>query len=291
MLEAKGLGLIPSPVDKRDILMSTIMPTFAMPQKFEVQDITPVRDQEREGTCVGFACTVGMKEWQEKKEHHESINLSPRYLYEKAKAVDPFPDGAPRCGDGDGTSIRTAMDILKNEGVCEESFWPYESCNPGIPQSGADTNASKYKIKAYAQLDTLEVMKRSLVVNGPFVIGISVYKNWWGPEVAKTGKIPLPEGEFIGGHALCVVGYDDDTQLFKFKNSWSDRWGDKGFGYLPYQYKEHSVNFEAYSGTDLIDNVDALVSAKEKILQQMGEVYIEEVKFEHWEEEQVIKYH
>lgn len=291
MSEVKGLGLIPSPVDKRDILMSSILPTFIIPQQFEVKDITPVRDQAQEGACVGFACAVGMKEWQEKKEHHKFIGLSPRYLYEKAKAADPFPDNAPRCGGGDGTSIRTAMDILKKEGVCEESFWRYEACNPGTPQSGADANASEYKIKAYARLDTLEAMKRSLVVNGPFVIGVTVYDNWRDAEVARTGKIPMPSGGVLGGHALCVVGYDDNTQMFRFKNSWTDNWGDRGFGYLPYQYTETDPHFEAYSATDLIDNVDALVNAKEKILKQMGEGYKEETKLDHWSGEQVIKYH
>ncbi|MET3211660.1 UNVERIFIED_CONTAM: C1A family cysteine protease [Paenibacillus sp. PvR008] len=289
MSEVKGLGLTPSPIDKRDILMSSILPPFIIPSKFEVKEITPVRDQGHEGTCVGFACAVGMKEWQERDKH---VGLSPRYLYEKTKAADTIPDNAPRCTpSGDGTFIRKAMDILKGQGVCEESFWRYEECNPGSPQAGADENASKYKIKAYAKLDTLEAMKRSLVVNGPFVIGVTVYDNWRDPEVGRTGEIPMPSGEILGGHALCVVGYDDSTQMFKFKNSWTEGWGDKGFGYFPYQYTEADKRFEAYSATDLIDNVDALVNAKEKILQQMGEEFKEEVELHHWGGDQVIKYH
>ncbi|MGM1022129.1 MAG: hypothetical protein ACQEXV_16670 [Bacillota bacterium] len=56
------------------------------------------------------------------------------------------------------------MDILKKQGVCEESFWKYEACNPGSPQAEADTNAAKYKIKAYTNLDTIKAMQRSLVV-------------------------------------------------------------------------------------------------------------------------------
>ncbi|MFK4438608.1 C1 family peptidase [Paenibacillus sp. RC21] len=294
MSEVKGLGLTPSPIDKRDILMSSILPPFIIPSKFEVKEITPVRDQGHEGTCVGFSCAVGMKEWQERDKH---VGLSPRYLYEKAKAADTAPDNTPRCTtDGDGTSIRVAMDILKKQGVCEESFWKYEACNPGSPQAGAETNAAKYKIKAYANLDTIKAMQRSLVVNGPFVVGTSVYKNWMDPNVAATGKIPLPgSSEFIGGHAICIVGFDDETQMFKFKNSWGTSWGDNGFGYLPYDYRiqtqaEHFF-FEAYSATDLIDNVDALVGAKEKILQQMGEEFKEEVELHHWGGDQVIKYH
>ena len=37
-------------------------------------------------------------------------------------------------------------------------------------------------------------------------------------------------------HAIFLEGYDDDAQMFKFWNNWGSRWGDSGYGYLPYQY-------------------------------------------------------
>ena len=45
-----------------------------------------------------------------------------------------------------------------------------------------------------------------------------------------------------GGHAIPFVGYDDGKVIggyigaFRFANSWGTSWGDKGFGWLPYQY-------------------------------------------------------
>ena len=65
-----------------------------------------------------------------------------------------------------------------------------------------------------------------------------------------------------GGHAICVVGYDDDTQLFKFKNSWSNSWGDNGYGYLPYEFmgmvdNHNQLICEAWSATDLIEDSKA----------------------------------
>ncbi|GAA0137290.1 hypothetical protein YSY43_41310 [Paenibacillus sp. YSY-4.3] len=285
MTEVRGLGLIPSPLDKRDILMSSILPEFSIPRQFVADNITPVRDQGPDGTCVGFACTVGMKESQEQKEHNKYIELSPRYLYQKCKEIDGIPEA-------NGTYIRVAMEILYHIGVCEERYWPYHPAQIGRPEPGADENASYYKVKSYCSMGkSLDTMKRSLVVNGPFVIGVTVYDNWRNPEVGKTGKIPMPSGNILGGHALCVVGYDDDTQMFKFKNSWGDRWGDKGFGYLPYQYTEADIHFEAYGATDLIDDVEALVKAKEKVLQQMGENFMEEKTLDDWSVEQKINYH
>lgn len=48
MSEIKGLGFIPSPEDRRDILMSTILPVFSAPRKVDyTEQMTAVRDQER----------------------------------------------------------------------------------------------------------------------------------------------------------------------------------------------------------------------------------------------------
>jgi C1A family cysteine protease len=44
--------------------------------------------------------------------------------------------------------------------------------------------------------------------------------------------------EFVENHAVLAVGYDDKTELLKFQNSWGERWGQGGYGYLPYRYFE-----------------------------------------------------
>jgi hypothetical protein len=36
------------------------------------------------------------------------------------------------------------------------------------------------------------------------------------------------------GHFVTLVGYDDQAQRLKFVNSWGDRWGENGFGYVDY---------------------------------------------------------
>jgi hypothetical protein len=36
------------------------------------------------------------------------------------------------------------------------------------------------------------------------------------------------------GHAMTVVGYDDQRQAFRIINSWGTLWGDKGFGWIDY---------------------------------------------------------
>ena len=43
-------------------------------------------------------------------------------------------------------------------------------------------------------------------------------------------------------HAVSIVGFRDDYQYFNFQNSWGAKWGNDGFGWLPYGYfDQHGV--------------------------------------------------
>lgn len=48
--------------------------------------------------------------------------------------------------------------------------------------------------------------------------------------------MPSPSSFVTGGHSVTIVAYDDATRRFKFKNSWSTRFGVGGYGFLPYDY-------------------------------------------------------
>ena len=110
-------------------------------------------------------------------------------------------------------------------------------------------------------------MKRSLIINGPFMAGVDVYESWFTDKASKTGLIPMPKKkeQYQGGHAICIAGYDDSKKLFKFKNSWGDGWGNEGYGYLTYDYMKQYC-LDAWSATDLIENPKALVKKIEEVL-------------------------
>ncbi len=48
--------------------------------------------------------------------------------------------------------------------------------------------------------------------------------------------MPRSPAEFVENHAVLAVGYDDHTELLKFRNSWGRAWGQGGYGSLPYRY-------------------------------------------------------
>jgi len=257
------LGCLKDPKDLRDIPMALVLPPIPLPAKVDYsKSMTPVRNQGNEGTCVAFASVVGVKEYQDAKEYRKSIELSPRYTYSLCKKNDGDPGS-------EGTYPRVAMKMLLNYGTPPESYWPYKPHQADRPRSGAPKAALKYRVKAYARIRTLLEMKRSLVINGPFLAGVDVYESWFTDRVFKTGLVPMPKKseQYQGGHAICIVGYDDNKGIFKFKNSWGKAWGDKGYGYLSYDYiRKYCV--DAWSATDLIENPMVLVKNIEKILER-----------------------
>lgn len=152
------------------------------------------------------------------------------------------------------------MKVLLNYGVCHESSWLYTSHKKILPLKGADIDAKRLKIKAYARIKSLIEMKRSLFVNGSFLSGVKVFKSWFTKKVERNGFIPMPKRnkKLMGGHAICIVGYDDKLRIFKFKNSRDAKWGSDGYGYLPYEYMKKYCS-DAWSAADLIENPKAFV--------------------------------
>lgn len=256
------LGCLRDQLDERDYLMRAYLPLVKLPKKVDyTAKMSPVRDQGEEGTCVSFATTSGMKEYQEKIDYQKLVVLSPRFLYNECKKIDGMPDS-------EGTTIRIAMKVLKNIGTCRESYWPYQPHQADKPKKGAPANARKFRVLTYARILNLNELRMSLANKGPGVIGVEVFA---GMMNTKTGLVPMPKKNEspLGGHAICPTGYDETKKLIKFKNSWADNWGDNGYGYLPYNYIEKYM-MDAWSSVDIDDpnplTLASIINYREKAL-------------------------
>jgi C1A family cysteine protease len=118
-------------------------------------------------------------------------------------------------------------------------MWPYNIARFAVkPSAAAYRDGLDHKIKSYHRLDTLTDMKTCLASGFPFVFGFAVYDSFESSAVAKTGVVPMPSaGEgYLGGHAVCAVGYSDATQRLLVRNSWGSDWGMSGYFTMPYDY-------------------------------------------------------
>ena len=86
--------------------------------------------------------------------------------------------------------------------------------------------------------NTLNSMKSALNSGIPFIVGILIFPSFMTKQVANTGMVPMPTSreQYLGGHAVCCVGYDDSKKCWLMRNSWGTSWGVKGYFYLPYAY-------------------------------------------------------
>jgi C1A family cysteine protease len=104
--------------------------------------------------------------------------------------------------------------------------------------------------------------------------GIPSMFGFWGfPSFDSSdvkGGIPYPcKGESAEwGHAIVAVGYNDDKIIknltcdiqtkgaLLIRNSWGKEWGDKGYGWLPYDYVLNNLALDFWSllGMEWVDS-------------------------------------
>ena len=91
-------------------------------------------------------------------------------------------------------------------------------------------------------------MKRFLAAFIPSMFGFYGFPSFNHSNVKGGIPFPCPGERAIWGHAIVTVGYDDNKVIkntlcnkdtkgaLLIRNSWGTGWGDKGYGWLPYEY-------------------------------------------------------
>ena len=69
-----------------------------------------------------------------------------------------------------------------------------------------------------------------LLCGHPVVVGLRITEQWDRPDEV----IGPPTGDVLGGHAVCLVGYqrEGDRVQLRVRNSWSSSWSDGGEAWL-----------------------------------------------------------
>ena len=148
-----------------------------------------------------------------------------------------------------GADVLDGENFAKTHGICSESLYPYNVNNYKMkPPPISELDASHHRITSYRILNNINDIKQSINNNIPVCIAIAVYDSFETIIVANTGIVPLPDThkeKLLGGHEMCLVGYDDNKHLFLVCNSWGNQWwaqvptktgNQKGFCWIPYDY-------------------------------------------------------
>jgi len=206
MINEHGKGLLPSPIDKRDVVLSSVMPSVVrIPEECPPPFDLDVLDQNGYPYCVGFSCATIKQEKELREKVYEVFDGS--WVYKKCKEIDDIPEYQ-------GTYLRAGMKVLQKQG-CK-------------PLNGPEESASRFKIGGYALVDdrTLQGLKKAIFVNGALLAGFT------GSDLAWKTAYPRPpkDSEPKWKHAVSLIGYTK-THIIG-QNSWGKNWGNNGLFYV-----------------------------------------------------------
>jgi C1A family cysteine protease len=194
----------------------------------------PVLDQGNLGTCAEFSSLSAFIYLARKQGLQIENMLSPLFLYFNVR----FKEGT--VSSDSGSQLSDVMFCLKQQGVCNSSLWPYNINKfRDKPPTSCYADGKKHTLINFHKIhQTMENIKNTLIQGLTIVFGFVVYSSFESNYTLQTGKMVMPrKGEkILGGHAVEIVGFNDRTQFIKFKNSWGDKLGDKGYFYMPYSY-------------------------------------------------------
>ncbi|MEY4904472.1 MAG: hypothetical protein RLZZ292_2287 [Bacteroidota bacterium] len=223
----------PSPTDVRDKLNAYSMLDNNNPSSAYLGLSMPIYDQGKLGSCTANAIGTAVMIALNAKQNAYFVP-SRLFVYYNERAMEGT------INEDAGAFIRDGFKSINRDGVCDEKTWKYDEAKfAKKPTLKAYKEASLHKALDYKSVsNTLSELKRCIINQRAVVFGFNVYTSFLSKSVALSGIMPLPKGNEAceGGHAVCVIGYDDVRQAFLVRNSWGKTWGINGSFWMPYSF-------------------------------------------------------
>jgi C1A family cysteine protease len=259
-----------------DALDSTSLPSYV--DNSILPYFPPIRDQGGIGSCASFCATYYQatymtamaRQWNVKNNNDNSNKFSPKWTYNLINQ-----------GEDLGSSIQSAYRLFLENGIATWTDFPY-SGDASIPKNYLEwstdekvwRNAINYKIDKVGFVkiadgtdipvespDSPALNDIKQLLNNGYVLTYSTCIWSWNYKTIKDDPSTDKDNGFAGksaafmqdglsgGHAMTVVGYNDDIWVdindnniaepaekgaFRIANSWGDGWQDNGFTWIAY---------------------------------------------------------
>jgi cathepsin L len=183
--------------------------------------VTPVEDQGSCGSCWDFSA-IGAFESSYLIHNGRTIDASEQQVLDCSKGGS--------CGGGwhgpvfdylvhHGTSSAGAYRAYRHkQGDCNHKVaTPLRAVNWGYVNPKVDIPSNSE-------------LKHALLEHGPLAVAV----NATGLFQAYTGGVFNEHAKGDINHCVLLVGWDDGKKAWRIKNSWSARWGEKGYMWIAY---------------------------------------------------------
>lgn len=226
-----------------------------LPDKVSLRNYAPTPgNQGGHATCAGWACGYSARTILYSLKNgliDPLINnnvFSPSFIYNQIRVDSTCKNGV---------SLIDALNLIKNKGALKWSDFDYR-CDLEVNESD-NSKAGNYKILEYREIffniseDKILPTKKSISEYRPIVVAMDCpdsfieCKNVWEPYQSDYKR-------WNQGHAIVVIGYDDEKYggAFEIINSWGNDWGDGGFGWIKYS----DFSYFCLYGFELIDDIN-----------------------------------
>lgn len=212
----------------------------SLPESVDLRKFCPpVYDQGNLGSCTANAL-AGCYQIREIEENMKNqFTPSRLFIYYCERNIEGTVN------QDSGALMADGIKVITKVGVCDEKIWPYDISKFNVkPPQICYVKALKNKcLTAMAISNNIDQLKISLSKGYPIVLGISVYESFESETTAETGIISVPNinnEQYLGGHAVCLVGWQkiNNKEYFILRNSWGVGWGYQKSGYamIPSEY-------------------------------------------------------
>ena len=201
---------------------------------------TIIENQGSLGSCTGTAITSAYELIVKQLYPEQYVELSDLFVYYNARLEEGTVN------DDVGVYLRNALKVLQKYGVCAETLWPYEIEKwDDKPSDVAYEDAKKRTISRYQRLISTYYLTEVLNDNKPIVFGMEIFESFMDlNDRISTVPFPSRKEKSLGGHSMCMVGYDLEKRLFLAKNSFGIDWGIEGYCWVPFDYlKQEGYDF------------------------------------------------
>ncbi|MFT3904443.1 MAG: C1 family peptidase [Niabella sp.] len=213
-----------------------------LPEAVSLLRFAPERgDQGQQGSCVAWSSAYAAQTILTAAatgKDPNAIAFSPSYLYNQIRLGD----------DCQGSYIQRAMEAMKANGGVPLSVYPYSDRDCSREPDGSARQLGRQNtIHGFTRLTdgdnlkqiSVRAIKEHLSKDAPVVIGMLVGQSFMSEMMGKELWTPqgMDQSQIgMGGHAMCVIGYDDSKYggAFQIMNSWTPQWGKNGIAWVRY---------------------------------------------------------
>jgi len=188
--------------------------------------VTPIKDQGQCGSCWSFSATGALE-----GAYYTKYGILESFSEQQLVDCDTRKSGGKDMGCKGGLMDNAFEWIKKNGGLCNEMYYPYVS---GTTKTGNTCQKScevviKSGVRDYTDVaPSSEDAMKSALVKQPVSIAIEADQKEF--QLYKSGVFTGKCGVNLD-HGVLLVGYGelDGVAYWKVKNSWSTKWGLKGY--------------------------------------------------------------